>query len=774
MYYLLCEVSLGFLNYNPFKSKKKTTVATSIVRVIEDPSIPDAIIKGVSASLLQNGDMIDYVKEELVTSLGMKAHTMYKYAKNNYANGLPSTKFFKTDTGTSAIESVVRSIYSGQDVVMDYSKFGAANILHAAWQKMHEVYGYNKETNEIVSLTAAKGTPVYLVDLRIVVPAIETDEYNQDGIAQWGQPPKGGKTYTRELSSILNSRLASFTPVTLDPIAIDDYAIMDFEWQTSVTVGTVVTNTIHKESLIVPTTDLNQIDNYFMAHFYVDGVSTYWSYKLGAGTHPSLDDIYDVDDTPSGSFFPFIYYRLNKTATNINKESLEYKSSVKTVKKLGFNFEEVAEKINSNPDIADVEQAIMMFAVPAYTENLIEQEYLFNFFTMVHSNTANIPSSIPNSTRAAEGILARFFQNLPGTVGNAMVIKDKKFKMTLNNSGINIRNRVGRVNQLGKEREFSAEVFPSNTVRNFVNLDGTPSSEIFTGTTHIYKKQITPTIYREIQIKDLTMAYNVFEQYDTIAEGTENFLLIPLDMDITEEFSISDREELYARSLHFVFNSRVITKIKWYQTGIFKIFLYVVAIIITIYTAGGASAIFAAIAAMTATQLLIAAVVYLIKYLIVSLVFKLFVKVLGVKFAFVLAVAAAVLGIAGSQEGATGVTANFASELLMVGNGLISATGKRIQDDMQDLMNEASSYEKFMKEQTKLLDDANGLLNNSLRLDPMIIFGESPDDYYNRTVHSGNIGVVSIDMISTFVDVALTLPKSREIANNSDEPEGEI
>ena len=36
---------------------------------------------------------------------------------------------------------------------------------------------------------------------------------------------------------------------------------------------------------------------------------------------------------------------------------------------------------------------------------------------------------------------------------------------------------------------------------------------------------------------------------------------------------------------------------------------------------------------------------------------------------------------------------------------------------------------------------------------------QSPTDYFNRTVHSGNIGVVAIDAVSSFVESSLTLPK---------------
>ena len=78
---------------------------------------------------------------------------------------------------------------------------------------------------------------------------------------------------------------------------------------------------------------------------------------------------------------------------------------------------------------------------------------------------------------------------------------------------------------------------------------------------------------------------------------------------------------------------------------------------------------------------------------------------------------------------------------------------------MLDLMAESKEFDLLSKEKIKLLDTANDLLDNRSMLSPFVIFGEKPDDFYNRTVHSGNIGVVGVDIIHSFVDMSLALPK---------------
>jgi len=138
---------------------------------------------------------------------------------------------------------------------------------------------------------------------------------------------------------------------------------------------------------------------------------------------------------------------------------------------------------------------------------------------------------------------------------------------------------------------------------------------------------------------------------------------------------------------------------------------------------------------------------------------KLFVKAVGGDLAILIAIASMVYAAydihsAGSLRGAPG-----AQQLLQLSNGLTKAVSANLQDNMRDLLAEYQSFNLFKDEATKQLEAANKLLEHNNWLNPFVIFGEKPDDYYNRTVHSGNTGVAAISAISSYVDIALTLPK---------------
>jgi hypothetical protein len=135
------------------------------------------------------------------------------------------------------------------------------------------------------------------------------------------------------------------------------------------------------------------------------------------------------------------------------------------------------------------------------------------------------------------------------------------------------------------------------------------------------------------------------------------------------------------------------------------------------------------------------------------------VKALGMDLALILAVVLAMTGFfkainAGSIKGAP-----WAIELLQTANGLVKAVGANISDLMQGIADEYSSLALLQTEAEKEFERAQKLLENNTHLNPFVIFGESPDDYYNRTIHSGNVGVIGISAISTYVDQALRLPE---------------
>jgi hypothetical protein len=512
--------------------------------------------------------------------------------------------------------------------------------------------------------------------------------------------------------------------------------------------------------------------NYHQAQYMLAGQTRYWLYQHGSDANPAVEAIFDAPYNGNGTFFPFAYFRLDKQKQNVNKASQEYLTTKKLLKTINMDFDELTDAIHENPDIkdapnpemADVEQAMLMLAVPATTDEPIEQRYLFDFFNNLYKSAKVADNSVRNL--AEWDTQKNLGMAMPQ---NTIIIQDARFKMALSWRSISRRRVSGTI---GTEAKPVSEV--KSRLENKIGErvpsspdEGAPTQVTWSTTmrSHIYRRQITRFTYEEIEVTGLKMVYRIYGDYTTTADEDDDILLIPLDYAVIQDYSLFDREQITARSLHYVFNSRVVTKLKWYQTGLFRAVLIIAMVVITIVTYGATiEGLIAAIAAggATATAAYMAIATFLLKYILVSVLIKLFVKVVGVKVAFIAAVVAAIFGMYQVLETGSLQGAPWAKELLQLSSNIASGVSKGVQSEFQDLQNDALTWQREAKSRMELLEKTDDLLSERVYANPMLIMGESPSDFYQRTVHSGNIGILGIEAVSSYVDVQLRLPKISE------------
>lgn len=736
-----------------FKSKKKIYVGTTVTRVIEDKAVPNSLYKSVLEAVINNGNIPEYTLENLTNSIGCRADRVYNYGRDHYIHGLPKSNINDATIYEEEVDTVLTALESAP-VTIDYSRFGPPNNLHFGWLTLVNMYAYNASTNELASLSTLKGHPVYLKDMVVVVPTEALEAATSDGYSVWGTSPRAGFTPSRGVIPGFG-RSVSHTPVTVDPASSQEYLKVTYEWATPNPDPANAELVINTESLTFAFVGYDDEKDYFQVKYQVGGATKYWTYEYGAGTYPSLDSLYADPTGDNGEFFPWMYFRYGGVAENDNPTSQTYIQSKKMCQMIGMDYEDVAQAVNENPDIDDVEQAMMIFAVPANSQNQIELRYLFDFFTNLYDASG---SDYTNPK------LAQMYVQNPDAVRSNIVIEDNRFQMTLRNGGIYRKRVIGNIGAIGTyagAKVIETVDIPFETIGG---LNGVRQAPV---TVYKYKKQITDTVYEDLSIVDLELLFRIFGSKTSTSSDDETILLVPLDKSITQNYTIAEKEELYTRSLHFVFNSVVVVKIKWYQTSIFKFFLVVVAIVITVVSYGtGAKTLYAAIIAATTTQAVVIAIgVFLAKILIgiaISYVLKIFVKAVGVEIGLLLALLVALVAgykifSAGSIKGAP-----FAAELLQVSSGLSSGAQSVLKSQFKDLLNQASEFDQFVEEQLALLEKAQDLLEVNNYIEPIIIFGEKPEDFFNRTVHSGNIGIRSLSSISNYVDGALALPEFQE------------
>jgi hypothetical protein len=494
---------------------------------------------------------------------------------------------------------------------------------------------------------------------------------------------------------------------------------------------------------------------YFHVRYTVNGTPYYWIYRGGNGDYPALDALYTLPVSVYGTYFPFVYLRFNSQNSASNQSTREFCTSKRLAKYLGMDYVAVCDAVNSNPDIADVRQAMVMFAVPANTNNQLELRYLYDYFdTLYQSQDTHYQLSSQAGT-------ASYFANDPNLNTRTMVIQDNRFRMLLSHSGLFKRRLGGTIGAVGSH---SMHITSTSVTSTFVDFTEGYTQPVTTTTVtkhHHYRRQVTAGLYEEIKVSKLEMTYYINNEYPNTADDTETFLLIPLDQSITRNYPLAEREILYTRSLHYIFNSisYQTQHTAWYQTSLFQGLVTLAAVVIAVKT-GQFQLVGAALAGDV-----VAAIAVLKSIVIVAAVqqgLKLFVKEVGGEVAMVLAVIAAAVAVAKGYSAGSIQGAPWAKELLFVANGLSKETAAYYAQEISDLMEDYSQMLEYQKELDEELNAAQKMLESDNIMSPFVIFGEAPEEYFNRTVHSGNVGILGIKAISDYVDNALKLPELHE------------
>ena len=285
-----------------FSPREKTAVGTSISRVMEDKYIADPGKVGVIKAILKNYNISESLSQELAASIGTRAERMYEYGGNGYTYGLPSGEFRTSSQGAEQIQAVLNAI-AGQEVQIEYNRLGPANILHMGWMKIISSLGYNPATNQINIATPTGGGSVYLEDMSVIVPTAKLGVLSPIALEQWGLAPSTGELPYGFGRDGLVARMVAHSPIQGSNTATTEQVLVNYVWGNPGSPYNPVTGEGAVEANMLfgsVTLDIAAMDpqaEYFHVKYTVNNQSYYWMYKLGAGTYPSLDAVFNLPPT---------------------------------------------------------------------------------------------------------------------------------------------------------------------------------------------------------------------------------------------------------------------------------------------------------------------------------------------------------------------------------------------------------------------------------------------------------------------------------------------
>lgn len=731
------------------------TVETSTTRVVEDDKVPNSTLRGLTRALMNDGSIPDYLLDAVTQSVGYRSERLFRKAQEIYPEGLLRSRVTSNRGNPGLVKDAIQADTGRVVETLEYAILAPLNYNHQLWQLLVEEYGYDRDSNELTALSTQLGGRVYLDTFQIWLPQeLVGMAQDQDTQASWADAPDSGYTPERPANDSSVRQLVA-QPQTL-VARTDELTTIEAEvsWIRDDQGAT------NKGSFTRELVESDGGYEHYQAMYTWSGGTAYWTYRYGAGVHTTLDRAMEVSFTDPGHYMPVIFFRSDHE--NVSHESRDgeegHKAATELLDILGMSYQEMGDAIHDNEDVGDIRYAYMMFGISANSDDETDVRYLYEFFSDFQDRLPDTGQSVLGFPSGdLEGLLGSslrgmFRRHLTLNLETQKPAQATHFgaKMTLSARGITKRIRAGRVGERGGYTR----------ARDNKTL--------------VLRHQHTDSSYWELRVDDPVLRHHI----DGSGRGTNNGLgdedlLIPLDHNIVGDWAPQSREAVYARSMHFVFNARDVQKSKWYQSGIFKTILTIAAIVITIYSGFTAWQTIAAAQTLTAAALVVLEIVAI--KVAFDYAFSFVVEQLGVEAAMVIAAVALAVGGAKSIKAGSVDGAPWAEELLQVANGL----GEAIQEGIGDLLEDVrSDWEEFATERDEKeaeLERANALLENTnlldpldvVRLQPITIFGENPSDYFERTVHTGNIGTLGIDAIGSYVSNSLKLPTMHSTAGDT-------
>lgn len=654
-----------------------------------------------------------------------------------------------------------------------YQEFGKANYYHTAKYTLQESYGYNPITNEVLNESDRIGKNVFLKDIVIELNQDTVDLSDQIQLVFQGPSATSGYTPFRlalprphsqiQVTSAIPDSKCTFVLCYADDLGKEVSYNITMDYSNYVSLNDDASEGIDEDtelghdpdviapSIPAPTTDADYVMAYYTYTRNDKKYAEYFTYRTGTNLIVKLEEVVEsVEKT--GIYPPRLYARMRGTNyVKYSENTDEYKSMTKFGKLLGIKWKDWVEEVHENMSgLEYVREIFLTFGVEANSNNKLIHQYLYHYFDSAYRGLPNV---------SAKGYVTRnkFVSKVvsfPASArqGVSIHLKDSLHTSGISFAAINKETRKGTIADVGKY--------------TFKYVKGA----------HTYYYQETESTYTAISVYNLKSADKMDNNHWFTPSGTSGDLIVPLDLAITANLTSVELEKLYAMSMQMVVNTYQKVKEKWYQTGIFKVVMFIIAVVITVFFPPAGIAALSAMAVLVGVGLTIAVsiVIRLLQKLVISLGLS---STIFQVVMIILAVVAAVYGGYLNIANTTGMAGMTASNVMLVSNAAFAMASAGNQAALIKAMNQyqqsvldLQARDESLKEKIEAL----GLLQVPtpevmIFLPPVsleIKLGEEPEDYYEKSIHNVNVGTYVYDYIESYVDINTLLPDLNQLSIN--------
>lgn len=720
--------------------------------------------------------LADYLVEGRQSTIIAKLKRAHRMSKSDtYAMGEVKGSYqfkpTKERLNTQLVSTLDTILGFTPDIV--YQEFGKANYYHIAKYTLQESYGYNPITNEVLNESDRIGKNVFLKDIVIELNQNTVNLSDQVQLVFQGPAATSGYTPFRlamprphsqiQVTNAVPDSKCTFVLCYADNLGKEVSYNITMGYTNYISPNDTDSDTIDEDTVLgtnpdviapsvpAPTTDADYVMAYYTYTSNNKEYAEYFTYRTGTNLIAKLEEVVeDVEKT--GIYPPRLYARMRGTKYTVYAEDApEYKSMNKYGKLLGIKWKDWVEEVHNNMSgLEYVREIFLTYGVEANSKNKVIHQYLYHYFDIAFRGLPNV------SAKGYDG-KDKFLSKAVSYPASARQGVTIHLKDLLHTSGIS----------------FAA--IDKQLVKGTITDVGKYTFKYVNGA-HTYYYQETENTYTSIAVYNLQSIDLMDGNHWFTPSGTSEDLIVPLDLAITANLTSVELEKLYSMSMQLVVNTYQKVKKKWYQTGIFKFVMFVVAIVITVFFPP------AGVAALSATAVLVGIGMSIAVSVAIRLLQKLVIS-LGISstiFQVVMVIIAVVAATYGSYLGYTktaGMAGMTANNVMLVSNAAFAMASAGNQSALIKAMNQyqqsvldLQARDESLKEKVEAL----GLLqvptpDVMIYLPPVsleIKLGEEPEDYYEKSIHNVNVGTYVYDYIESYVDINTLLPDLNQLTIN--------
>lgn len=534
-------------------------------------------------------------------------------------------------------------------------------------------YVYRPTGISTITKSGVAGSSITSVEMRVYDGAVLVDSKSADTSTEkeWTltSKPLANGTYTVkiyedsvEISSTDETvdNIQAYSVDTLTPTLYDVGGVPNYAVNTTLTVmpNTVVTEYVPVDYFLLDIAEYSY-EVMYVQYTHVGNADEWYSYVENLDTIPS--NLYVASTINMTAIVPVKENNVIFDPTEIRRKRL--------LRRLGIESKDMVESLGD----ANLDNAYVWTGLPISNTDQASIEVMFKTFDYLASGSGNISVSIS--------------------------------QLSMNyNFSITKTSHSGKIMDVGT---YSKSLTGTDAPESSDSEGGYSSGEYSTLT---LRYQGSETEWRQIVITNYVNTYTVsghsFTTYLTSSKDTAR-LIIPLD--VLNSLRYREYVVVFESSLSMICYSITVVKMKWYQTGIFKIVLMIVMVIIAIYTGYFDPETFAAsLSSMTATQVGTA----VLQAVAVSVGIQMLLRALGPKLG---ALAAIIAIIALAATGNLGMSLDGMKGYLSTASAILSTMDQAMQMKINELMvkgeaelKQIASKHEELKEQMESLRSLDG------------------------------------------------------------------